>query len=529
MSDLCGYVNLTFYSTNGVSKEKNLPEARGLRVVDRLGEDTIASYTAPFLAQALQADPDLIERGICVASMPLAEGAAPTPVAAWRLTPTAGTCVGEVDEREVQCTSPGLRSFLRGAPTLPEVGGISRYAPDVRMLGWMSASDALWYDAADWTAPFSHGTVPARKGWPAANTLLISASSTATAPAGDVHLFRTSMNLATGRWIKVKFYGSDRVTFFIDGVIVSEHEWTGYTVVFDKWLPAGPHTFAVQHENNEGSTALFAMACDITNRNSDGTFGTILRRTDLVNWVAHKVVGGVKPGYNAAGVLLKLLAEAQAINITGTAVLTPDFTHLVDSDGVAWTDAAQEQVIQTGTPLLEVLRRLEESVEDFDVHVTPGFVLQAFKGQGSVTSVADLVPGANLLRLDYSGSPVEGTRAIVRAQEGWAQVTNSAGLAAEGLQYETIESGESLTLGQGTRLATSRLRGDAFPRYTYTAKVRPRAGAVPFLNIKKGDAVRCPDRSGAVVLMRVLSIAFETPPDLSGPVLFTLELEVPHG
>jgi hypothetical protein len=155
--------------------------------------------------------------------------------------------------------------------------------------------------------------------------------------------------------------------------------------------------------------------------------------------------------------------------------------------------------------------------------------LQAFKGQGSNTPVAELVPGANLLRLDYNGSVVGGTRAIVRVHEGWVQVDNSTGLSAYGLQYETIESGESLTVAQGTRLATSRLRGDAFPRYTYTATVIARAGAVPFLNIKKGDFVRCPNRAGTVVNLRVLSIAFETPSDTPGPVKFTLELEVPHG
>jgi hypothetical protein len=525
--DLCGYVDLAFYSTNGVRKNKNLPEARGLRVVDQLGEDVIASYTAPLLAQALQADPDLLEDGIAVASMVLSAGSAPTPVVAWRLTPTSGTVVGEVDEKEVQCQSPGLRDFLRGAPTLPEVGGIVRHAPDVRMLGWMSATDSLWYDASDWSAPYGHGTVG--HGWPSNATQFISATSAVTGAAGDVHLFRTAVTLPTARWVKVKYYGSDRLTLFIDSVIVAEHEWDSHTAVVEKWLPAGHHTFAIQHENNEGSTSGFFIACDITNRNPDGSFGTVLRQTDTGNWVAHKVVGGVKPGYNAAGVLLKLLGEAQAINITGTAILTPDFTHLVDSDGVSWTDGTQEQVIQTGTPVLEVLRRLEENVEDFDVHIKPDFTLQAFKGQGSNTPVAELVPGANLLRLDYNGSVVGGTRAIVRVHEGWVQVDNSTGLSAYGLQYETIESGESLTVAQGTRLATSRLRGDAFPRYTYTATVIARAGAVPFLNIKKGDFVRCPNRAGTVVNLRVLSIAFETPSDTPGPVKFTLELEVPHG
>jgi len=526
--DLCGYVNLAFYTTNGVAKDKNLPEARGLRVVDQLGEDVLASYTAPFLAQALQADPDLLESGICVASMVLTAGAAPTPVVAWRLTPTSGTCMGEVDDKEVQCNSPGLRSFLRGAPTLPEVGGIVRHAPDVRMLGWMSATDSLWYDASDWTAPNSHGTVAATKGWPTSATY-ISASSSLTGAAGETHLFRTAVTLPTGRWVKIKYYGSDRVSFFIDSVLVSEHEWSGNSVVFERWLSAGYHVFAIQHENNEASTSGFFIACVIANRNPDGTFGTILRRTDTGNWVAHKVVGGVKPGYNAAGILLKLLGEAQAINITGTAILTPDFTHLVDSDGVAWTDGTQEQVIQTGTSLLEVLRRLEENVDDFDVHIKPDFTLQAFKGQGSNTPVAELVPGANLLRLDYNGSTVEGTRAIVRAQEGWVQVDNSTGMSANGLIYETIETGDSLTLAQATRLATSQLKGDAFPRYTYTATVKARAGAVPFLDIKKGDFVRCPNRAGTVVNLRVLSIAFETPSDTPGPVTFTLELEVPHG
>ncbi len=528
MTDPCAYVNLAFYSTNGVSKNKTLAEARGLQVRDPLGGDVVASYTAPFLAQALTVDPDLLENGICVASIPLTAGAAPTPVVAWRLIPTSGTCVGEVDERDVQCTSPGLRDFLRGAPTLPEVGGITRRAPDVRMLGWMGATDSRWYDAGDWTAPYNHGSVPAGKGWPV-SCLMVSASASATGTTGETHLFRTGVTLPTGRWVKIKYYGSDRVTFFIDGVIVSEHEWNSHSVVFEKYLAAGAHTFAIQHENNEGSTSGFFIACVIANRNPDGTFGTILRKTDTMQWKAHKVVGGVKPGYNAAGTLLKLLEEAQAINITGTAILTPDFTHLVDSDGVSWTDTTQEQVIQTGTPLLEVLRRLEENVEDFDVHITPGFTLQAFKGQGSSTPVADLVPGANLLRLDYNGSQVEGTRAIVRAQEGWVQVDNSTGLAASGLMYETIESGESLSIGQGTRLATSRLRGDAFPRYTYTAKVIARTGAVPFLNIKKGDLVRCPNRAGAVVNLRVLSIGFETPSDTPGPVVFTVELEVPHG
>lgn len=526
--DLCGYVDLRFYSNSGVRRNYTLPEARGLRITDELAADGAASFSAPLLAQALAVSPDLLEDGFCKAAMVLAPGEAPTEVFGWEQVPTSGRLVGEPADKAATVTASGLRNVLSHAVVFPEVGGWDKNTEDARLFGWMSAQSTHWYSAADWTAPVSYRNVLTTGSWPFAGTAEITMDLTPA--ADDVNLFRTTFTLAAASRVRIYYLADESVSLYLNSELLVEA--SGYEALHTQSvnlvLSAGTHTLAALVTNNDRTELM--LACAVATVSSTGAM-TLVRKTDLTHWKGHKVIGGVYPGWNAAGILLKLVEEANALSVFGTSLLTADFTATTDSAGVAWpaadrVDAKAFPVAQT--TVLDVVRDLEDAVPSFDVHVKPDFTLQAFGSQGQDRSATVwFQPGVNLLTLDYNGSPVVATKALVRSVGGWSLGINATGVTNYGVRYTGITSGTSVSRGQGSRLGDNMLRRLARPTYTYTATLRAVAGCVPWRDFFKGDRVMIPVRGGSTAAMRVLSISASTPEDTAGPVLFTVELEAP--
>jgi len=514
--DVCGYVDLRFYTAAGVRVDKTLPEARGISFTDELAGDGRASYTTSTLAQALTVDPDLLESGICKAAMVLEPGVAPVEVMAWELVPTSGTVIAEPGQRDLTCTAPGLRHLLEYAVVFREGGGSwDQIQDDARFFGWMSKSSAYWYQAGDWVTPATYG--PKKL---AGNRTGDKITADTTPAIGDVNLFRTSFNLTATATARIYWQCDDEGTLYVDGKQADTSQAANTTQSISVALPAGPHTIAFEVKNTiQPECGLAALIVNTTDNR-------VLRRTDTTNWKTHKV-SGAKPGMSVGAILRTLLDEAQgAQDVYGLDLLTPDFDGQDDSNGDPWPELQETPFPIGATTLGDVVRHVEEL--GCDVHIKPDGTIQAFIEQGSdVSSTVWFQEGVNLLGLTYAGEPVRATKALVRTLSGWIEVTNSAGVTAYGKRYMGVISGTSASTAQGNRVGSRALQETASPRYTYTASLRAVTGCVPFLNFKKGDLVKCPNRIGTMTTMRVLSITASTPSDSSGPVTFQVELDLP--
>jgi hypothetical protein len=521
---LCDRIVVNLYDADNTLVVGDLLEAQGTSFTDELAGDGSAKFSISPLAPDLVTDPDLLENGIVKFGLELVEGDPAVEVFAAELVPTSGSA-GEPGTERFEVVTPGLRNLLARAPVSPERGGIGRYTKDARVFGWMSERFAPWYDASEWTTPVSEGTV--YPGWPAPSTLFITAE--ASAAPGEVHLFRGELWVTVSKEYRVIYYGDDRTWFYVDGELQSQNEPTGHSVSFDVFLEAGvAHVFAAQVQNVYADELKFACNVGTIVKASDGNgtrMGTVLLKTDLTHWKAHKVVGA-KPGWTPGAILLHLLNEAQGLGVEGASFLVADFDEDVDSNGDAWPKKVTDRAFNVGAPMTDVVRELEETY--CDCRVLPDGTFQAFVNQGQdVSATVALQWGVNLLGLSWQGVPIRGTRLLLRAQEGWTSKIDAAGLAAYGLRFATITSGLSVSIDQGQHLADETVPRMARPNYVYTATFRAVDGAVPWLDFGVGYTITAPDRKGDDVAMRVLSLSASSPSDTPGPVTFTAELEVP--
>lgn len=513
--DLCSFVELRFYNSAGTRYNARLLEAKGIRFSDELAADGQASYSASLLSDMFDAAPDLLEGpGFCKAAMVLTAGAAPVEVMGWELVPTSGTLVAEPGQQELTATAPGLRHLCEYAPVFNEAHTSWDSLPDdARFLGWMSQSNSYWYNAASWDTPVSYGPVKL-----AGNRTGEKITTDLTPAVGDLYSFRTQFTLSSAAVIRIYWQADDEGSLYVDSKLADTSSSANTTQSVTLGLGAGLHVVAARVKNTISPESGFAALVVNVDTN------TVIRRTDTTNWLGFK--GSNPPGMSIGAILRTLLDEAQAEGAFGVDLLTPDFTGAVDSAGNAWPEVHEQAFPIGDTTFGDVIRHMEEL--GCEVHIRPDFTLQAFITQGSdVSASVWFQEGVNLLGLTYEGSPVRGTKALVRTLSGWIEVTDSGAVTSYGSRWLGIVSGTSATTAQGARLGARALQLTSSPRYHYTARIRAVTGAVPWLDFKKGDRVKCTDRSRAYVTMRVLSITAETPEDTAGPVVFTVELDVP--
>lgn len=522
--DICSAMEVRLYNLAGVRQNVQFPEAHSFKVMHKVADDGTCSFTLPLAAAAVKANPDVLETGIVRVAMVLGAGEAPTEIGGWELVPNDATLWAEEElvGQELRVTPRSLRYLLSYAPVQDELltPFTDATAGTSRVFGWMSPASSYWYVSSDWVTPISLGLLNP-KSWPAANRVLKITGTSTTPAINEVHLFRSTFTLTSDSTVKIWWVGDDIATLYVNSRAYGITPPGGKTRVTPIDLPAGTHTIAFEVKNTK--PAQLKVAAVVATIDSNGNPATVLRYTDTTHWKVHKVVSGAYPGWTAAAIFLKLLAEAQTLGVEGASSLTPDFTATHDSAGVAWPHIEPTQVFTVGQTLDEVAKILEELA--FDLHIKPDGTVQAFVSQGSdVHTNVVLEPGVNLLRLDQTGIPVAGTIAIVHTQAGWTQVTDAA-TSTYGDRYLPITSGNSGNLAQGQRLGVAALQSAAHPRYQYTAKIKAVPGAVPFRDFDEGSLITSLVRGGTNATVRVLSLSAETPEQTTGPVMFSLELE----
>ena len=135
-------------------------------------------------------------------------------------------------------------------------------------------------------------------------------------------------------------------------------------------------------------------------------------------------------GMTKAAILIALIDEAQARG--ALANLSYDFTAVLDSDGVAWTDS-ETYKLNVGSSLLDVTRQFARTGIDFDILPGTGdFVLSAYKlGKGSDKSeTIYLRTGVNCEEVtsDEHGDKIKNAQ-LIAYKGGYISVSDAVSIA----------------------------------------------------------------------------------------------------
>lgn len=528
--DVWGFVELRCYTVGFIREQVALPEARSITFTDAKGEDGSLSFTVPFSAAAVVADPSVLDYGYITVAAVLTANTAPVDVLVFEKVRPQGVLIGESGELELQVTCPGARHVLQYGVLWPERRtSWDTNSEDTRFFGWMSIDTAAWYDASDWTGTvYSYGPVGSKR-WPYPNAQKITADLTPA--AGDVNLFRSEFTLASAGTVRIDWLCKATGTLWVDSEKVDECTSTGAsTQTLYLTLASGGHTIAAEITQPDASLQLELAVC-VTTSNGDGTPGQVRRVTDTTHWKVHKVVGGVKPGWTVGGMLSKLLQEAQSAtqDCTDMLPMVVDFDETVDSGGSAWVVEPETGFLTGQTSLSDIVQELQES-GPCDVRVRPvsgALTVQAFKDQGTDRhTTVYFKQGVNVLRVEKQPRTVEATKALVRSLSRWLLVQDTGAVALWGKRYKGVTAGTTSNPAKAAKIGRAALDQWADPPTPYTVEMFAETGCVPFQDFDTGDTVSVPNGSGGHVSLRVVAITGSTS-DTDTRVKFTIQLVTP--
>lgn len=435
------------------------------------------------------------------------------PVYAWQLEELNPVQVTPEDKagRKVTVTGRQVRSLLEAAQIL---GSGEHRTFD------FSAPTGPWYVTSDWTVPNgvrqdSDTTARANSpaGWPdPAAQWLWASDPELTAPTGN-NWFRSSFTLAADTdlkiWASFDNVGDLRVNG--ESLITTDwhelYQWRQLSTV-TLTLPAGTHNIAAR-VYNQAQTAgnPGGFLCVVGTADAQGNLATVIRRTDLVNWLVHDTLGvgsGEVPGWHAAQILIVLLTEAQAAGELNPAI-TWDFDDDLDSNGDPWVDR-QDVQIPVGEDLLTTSNRWAGTV--YDIHMTPDLVLQAFLRRGSdISASVALTAGVDVMGLPPTAryGPI---RNVIRfLWDGlWQEISDTASIAVYGRRPTTLSLGDAGTLEQAEQTATDALVDLAWPAVTLPLSTTSATGAQPFDDYNLGDTISAPALLSGQADARVLAV-----------------------
>jgi hypothetical protein len=236
-----------------------------------------------------------------------------------------------------------------------------------------------------------------------------------------------------------------------------------------------------------------------------------------------------EPGWTPGGVLLTLIEEAAARGVRSMGWLTPTFTNLVDSNGIAW-DQSIPWTLNVGDDYLTVVTSMEELA--FDVWIDPAtYELNAYGTRGTDRSFQNgtiepitLEEAKNLTQASQSGQSDIKNYLVLNTNDGWLEQTSADTTSVE--KYGRLE-GELSTSAptlQSQNLATLALATNESVQTSSTYSLIPVEGAWPLRDFFVGDYVLAPDDQGNLVKRRVLSISTTETTD-SGQPAYTLEFD----
>lgn len=549
MADLCTVVHVNVYDRDGSTlRGRVVADLGSLQWSDLLGELGSATLTVKLLQTIMQSDEKLLDDGAIVK---LATNQTTDPdtdglMEFFGFLAEAGqyALIGPDEkageQRSLQCR--GLLALFDDFVVYPE-GGFHDTASDSRVFGWMSKEGSDWFDVTQWDGTISAtkwkdvGSGADRykkpKGWPDPNAYWVGCGTK------EKQYFRCTFDIADDIPIKIFAAADEDIRVYLDSerIIKNNSKETGY-LDLNHWRGmgrAGTHTLGVHFLKEPGTvpgwsgypSAAFdeadKMILTVVSLAPDGRVKDVLRRSsDGAAWKAcQRDAGDRPPTWTAAGILMRLMAEASDRGVQSVTRLGINFSATTDSDGNAWDDL-HEKSFPVGTGGLKVLTDLSEHDVDFDM--LPDLSFNGYVSQGSDKSATvSLVTGVNILELTAQVFSPIATTMLVRGRSRWVEVSDSyaerVGDRVEGF----LQTGGSLSRLQAKHHGTKALEVSAIEREVYTCTFFAADGCVPYRDFGKGDWISVPDKTGTALPMRVLSISGATPDE--GPIRWTVELQ----
>jgi len=208
-----------------------------------------------------------------------------------------------------------------------------------------------------------------------------------------------------------------------------------------------------------------------------------------------------------AGIMIELIDEAQARG--ALANLTYDFTAVVDSDGVAWTDS-EYYSLAVGTSLLDVARQFARAGEfDFDIVLSgSSFVLSAYKnGKGtdkSETIYFRVGKNCEEVNSDERGDKIKNVLRVAY-KDGYITSSDPTSITNRRRREELFNVKQAQTSSSAMTAGAAKLALTKDPKFQIALRVFDDAGVNVFVDYDLGDTVML-DNSGTETAYRIYGL-----------------------
>lgn len=208
-----------------------------------------------------------------------------------------------------------------------------------------------------------------------------------------------------------------------------------------------------------------------------------------------------------AGMLATLIDEAKARPSCLTD-LTYDFTSVLDSDGVAWTDSEPLE-LEVGISLLEVVRRLSKQGIDFKVSFDgTGFILNAYKNPigSDLSNTIFFRTGSNceVVSFDEKGGTIKNALLIAHKQ-GSLTTKDNTSITANRRREEFVNAKDAQSASSAATYGAALLSSKKNPKVSVTVEVYDGVSPKLFIDYGLGDTVSL-DVEGVIFTYRILAI-----------------------
>jgi len=211
-----------------------------------------------------------------------------------------------------------------------------------------------------------------------------------------------------------------------------------------------------------------------------------------------------------ASIFKTLIDEAQARG--ALANLTYDFTAVVDSNTVAWTDS-ESYKLPVGTSLLDVARQFTETGGfDFEINLVAGnFVLSAYSaGIGTDKSATIYMrSGRNCeeVSLDERGNELRNATRV-KYHSGYVTVSDGASITANRRRESLLSLEQAQTTSSAITYASAKLSNTKDPRRSIAMRVYDGVKPYLFIDYDMGDYIEL-DIKGTESRYRILGLQLD--------------------
>ena len=227
-------------------------------------------------------------------------------------------------------------------------------------------------------------------------------------------------------------------------------------------------------------------------------------------------------GMTKAAILIALIDEAQARGALLN--LSYDFTAVLDSDGVAWTDS-EDYKLNAESSLLDITRQFARTGIDFDILPGTGdFVLSAYKlGKGSDKSeTVYLRTGVNCEEVtsDEHGDKIKNAL-LIAYKGGFVSVSDAVSIAARRRREKLLDLKMAQTASSATTIGAAEVELRKDPQKSISVKIYDGAGPRGFVDYELGDYIML-DVQGTETRYRIYGVQ----PDWKGDQFSTVIVEL---